>query len=140
MRCCSELAWADEQLLASHALDPLQGTRTAPRDMVNLLRLIWTDQAGPTAACEWVRAVMAQQLTRHGIASGLRSPVWVAAKSGSLVGVVRNEIGVISHPDGRRYAAAVLTRSLPGSDDFAISGAIGTATALAVTALREGGA
>ncbi|MEU6873361.1 serine hydrolase [Streptomyces sp. NPDC046751] len=140
MRCCSELAWADEQLLASHALDPLQGTRTAPRDMVNLLRLIWTDQAGPTAACERVRAVMAQQLTRHGIASGFRSPVWVAAKSGSLVGVVRNEIGVISHPDGRRYAPAVFTRSLPGSDDFAISGAIGTATALAATALREGGA
>lgn len=54
--------------------------------------------------------------------------------------MVRNEIGVISHPDGRRYAAAIFTRSLPGSDDFAIIGAIGTATALAVTALREGGA
>ncbi|WP_386419732.1 serine hydrolase [Streptomyces pulveraceus] len=108
------------------------------RDMANLLRSIWTDQAGPAAACERVRAVMAKQLTRHRITSGFRSPIRVAAKSGSLVGVVRNEIGVISHPDGRRYAAAVFTRSLPGSDDVAISGAIGTATALAVTALREG--
>lgn len=94
-----ELARADEQLFASRALDPLQGTRTTPRDMADLVRLIWTDQAGPVAACERVRAVMARQLTRHRIASGFRSPVRVAAKSGSLVGVVRNEIGVISYPD-----------------------------------------
>ncbi|MFI6951336.1 serine hydrolase [Streptomyces sp. NPDC050422] len=133
------LARADEQLLASRALDPLQGTRTTPRDMANLLRLIWTDQAGPAAACERVRTVMAKQLTRHRIASGFRLPVRVAVKSGSLVGVVRNEIGVISHPDGRRYAAAVFTRSPPGSDDVAISSAIGAATALAVAALREDG-
>ncbi|MES9508788.1 serine hydrolase [Streptomyces sp. NPDC000609] len=107
--------------------------------MADVLRLIWTDRAGPVAACERGRAVMAKQLTRHRIASGFRSPVRVAAKSGSLVGVVRNEIGVISCPDGRRYAAAVFTRALPGSDDASISGAIGTATALAITALREEG-
>ncbi|MFE9454161.1 serine hydrolase [Streptomyces sp. NPDC006739] len=133
----NEMAQADEKLLASRALDPLQGTRTTPRDMVDLLRLIWTDQAAPAAACERVRAAMARQLTRHRIASGFRLPVRVAAKSGSLVGVIRNEIGVISYPDGRRYAAAVFTRSLPGSDDAAISRAIGAATAQAVTALRH---
>jgi len=88
-------------------------------------------------ACERVRAVMARQLTRHRIASGFRFPVQVAAKSGSLAGVIRNEIGVISCPDGCRYAAAVFTRSRPGSDDLAISGAIGTATARAVAALRK---
>ncbi|MGC5397661.1 serine hydrolase [Streptomyces sp. DT20] len=121
-------------------MDPSQGTRTTPRDMVDLLRLIWTDQAGPAAACERVRAVMARQLTRHRIASGFRLPVRVAAKSGSLVGVIRNEIGVISCPDGRRYAAAVFTRSRPGSDDAAISRAIGTVAARAVAALQETGA
>ncbi|MGW2635381.1 serine hydrolase [Streptomyces sp. NPDC001348] len=135
-----ELAQADERLLASRALDPSQGTRTTPRDMVELLRLIWTDQAGPAAACERVRAVMTRQLTRHRIASGFRLPVRVAAKSGSLVGVIRNEVGVISCPDGSRYVAAVFTRSQPGSDDAAISRAIGTATARAVTALRDAGA
>jgi beta-lactamase class A len=135
-----EMAQADERLLASRALDPSQGTRTTPRDMVRLLRLIWTDQAGPAATCERVRASMARQLTRHRIASGFRLPVRVAAKSGSLVGVIRNEIGVISYPDGRRYAAAVFTRSRPGSDDAAISRAIGAVTAQAVTALREAGA
>uniref|UniRef100_A0AAU2VYJ0 Class A beta-lactamase-related serine hydrolase n=1 Tax=Streptomyces sp. NBC_00008 TaxID=2903610 RepID=A0AAU2VYJ0_9ACTN len=135
-----EMARADERLLVSRALDPSQGTRTTPRDMVDLLRLIWTDRAGPAAACERVRAVMTRQLTRHRIASGFRLPVRVAAKSGSLVGVIRNEIGVISCPDGRRYAAAVFTRSRPGSDDAAISRAIGTVAARAVTALQELGA
>ncbi|MFE2952259.1 serine hydrolase, partial [Embleya sp. NPDC059267] len=42
-----EAARADERLLACRALDPLRGTRTTPRDMVDLLRLIWTDRAAP---------------------------------------------------------------------------------------------
>jgi len=134
-----ELARAGRQLLDSRALDPARGTRTTARDMVSLLRLIWTGRAGPAAACERVRAVMARQLTRHRIASGFRLPVQVAAKSGTLAGVIRNEIGVISYPDGCRYAAAVFTRSRPGSDDLAISGAVGAATARAVAALRKEG-
>jgi beta-lactamase class A len=80
---------------------------------------------------------MARQLTRHRIASGFRPPVRLAATSGGLAGVVRNEVGVISYPDGRRYAAAVFTRSRPGSDDAAINAAIGAAAARAVAALRE---
>ncbi len=48
-----------------------------------------------------------------------------------------NEVGVISYPNGRRYAAAVFTRSRPGSDDAAINAAIGAAAARAVAALRE---
>ncbi|WAL75361.1 class A beta-lactamase-related serine hydrolase [Kitasatospora sp. YST-16] len=134
-----ELARADEQLPSARALDPARGTRTTPRDMADLLRLIWTDRAGPAAACGRVRDVMARQLTRHRIAGGFRPPVRVAAKSGSLLGVVRNEIGVVSYPDGRRYAAAVFTRSRPGADEAAISRAIGAATARAVTTLREAG-
>lgn len=131
-----EAARADERVLASRALDPARGTRTTARDMVDLLQLIWTDQAGPAAACARVRTVMGRQLTRHRIASGFRRPVRVAAKSGSLLGVVRNEIGVVSYPDGRRYAAAVFTRSPLGSDDAGINRAIGAAAARAVAALR----
>ena len=132
-----ESADADQRLLAACALDPARGTRTTARDMVCLLRLIWTGQAGPATACNRVKALMTRQLTRHRIASAFRPPVKVAAKSGSLLGIVRNEIGVISYPDGRQYAAAVFTRSPPGSDDAAISHAIGAATAQAVTALRQ---
>ncbi|MFE3204728.1 serine hydrolase [Embleya sp. NPDC059237] len=83
-----------------------RGTRTTARDMVDLLELIWTDHAEPAAACARVRAVMARQLTRRRIASTFRSPVRVAAKSGSLLGVIRNEVGVISYPDGGRHGAA----------------------------------
>lgn len=43
---------------------------------------------------------------------------------------------MISYPDGQQYAAAVFTRSQPGSDDVTINRAIGTAAAYAVTALR----
>ncbi|MCX4744324.1 class A beta-lactamase-related serine hydrolase [Kitasatospora sp. NBC_01287] len=151
----AEMARADELLLSARALDPERGTRSTPREMAELLRLIWTDQAGPAAACARVRTVLGHQLTRHRLASGFRRPVRVAAKSGSLVGVVRNEIGVISypehpehpdhpehpeHPGGRHYAAAVFTRSRPGSDDSAISAAIGAAAARAVEALRAAAA
>ncbi|OKJ05615.1 serine hydrolase [Kitasatospora sp. CB01950] len=132
-----QLARADGKLPTARAMDPARGTRTTPRDMAELLRLIWTDGAGPAAACARVRKVMASQLTRHRIASGFRPPVRVAAKSGSLLGVVRNEIGVVSFPDGRQYAAAVLTRSPLGSDDAAINRAIGEAARQAVAALRE---
>jgi beta-lactamase class A len=104
--------------------------------MVRLMELLWSDGAGPADACARVRGVLARQLTRHRIASGFRPPVRVAAKSGSLMGVVRNEAGVITFPDQRRYAAAVFTRTRPGADDLAVSRAIGTATARAVAALR----
>lgn len=131
-----EAAEADRRLVASPTLDPAQGTHTTARDMVRLLRLIWTDQAGPAAACDRVRAVMYRQLTRHRIASAFRPPVRVAAKTGSLLGLIRNEIGVISYPDGQHYAAAVFTRSRPGADDPAINRAIGTAAAHAVATVR----
>ncbi|MFJ5228980.1 serine hydrolase [Kitasatospora sp. NPDC088391] len=131
-----ELADADGRLFTGRALDPLRSTRTTARDMAELLDAIWTDRAGPPAACARMRTMMGRQLTRHRLAAGFRPPVRVAAKSGSLVGVVRNEVGVVTHPDGRRYAAAVFTRSRPGSDDAAINRAIGTAASRAVALLR----
>ena len=84
--------------------------------MVQLLAAIWDDRAGPPEACARVRHLMAQQLTRHRLASGFAAGVKVAAKSGGLAGMVRNEVGVITYPDGSRYAAAVFTRTRPGAD------------------------
>jgi len=132
-----ESARADTILPTAAAFDPARGTRTSPRDMVSLLRQIWDGSAGPAEACARVRAVMAKQLTRNRLASAFRPPVRVAAKSGSLMGIVRNEIGVVTYPDGHRYAAAVFTRSRPGADDGAISAAIGAAAARAVAVLRS---
>jgi beta-lactamase class A len=126
----------DERLPGCRALDPTRGTRTSARDMVVLLEAIWGDRDLPATACARVRAAMARQLTRHRIASAFRPPVQVAAKSGSLLGVVRNEVGVVAFPDGAHYAVAVFTRSRSGADDPAISRAIGEVSARAVAALR----
>jgi len=115
------------------ALVPERTTRTTPRDMATLLRLIWSDQAGPAPACARVRQLMGQQLTRHRLAAAFPPPARVAAKSGGLVGVVRNEVGVITLPGGRSYAAAVFTQARqPGQNDAAINAVIGTAAAAAI--------
>jgi beta-lactamase class A len=97
------------------ALDPTRGWSTTATDTVRLLRAIWTDTAAHPAACAAVRQGMAGQLTRHRIASGFGPDVTVAAKSGGLMGLVRNEAGVVNLPDGRRYAVAVFTRSTPAT-------------------------
>jgi beta-lactamase class A len=62
----------------------------------------------------------------------------VAAKSGSLGGVIRNEVGVIELPNGCRYAAAVFTRALdPWSNENEINTAIGLSVARVIEQLRE---
>jgi beta-lactamase class A len=104
--------------------------------MATLLRLIWSDQAGPPSAGKRIRQLMSQQLTRHRLAAAFPPPARVAAKSGSLVGVVRNEIGVIEYPDGRGYAVAVCCRAhQPWQRDAAINAAIGAAAAAAISVL-----
>jgi beta-lactamase class A len=126
------------RLMAADALVPERTTRTTPRDMAILLRLIWTDQAGPPPACRRVRELMGQQLTKHRLAASFPPPARVFAKSGSLVGVVRNEIGVIEYPDGPGYAAAVFARARrPWRGDAAINAAIGATAAAAVGMLRS---
>ena len=95
------------------ALDPARGSRTTPRETVELLRGIWKNEAGPPAACARVRSLMAQQLTRQRIASGFGTGFTVAAKSGGLLGIVRNEAGVVTTPGGACYAVAIFTRSDP---------------------------
>lgn len=105
--------------------------------MATLLRLIWTNQAGPPEACQRVRKLMGQQLTKHRLAAAFRPPATVAAKSGSLVGVVRNEVGVIEYPDGRAYCAGVLARShQPWEHTAAINAVIGAAAATAIEQLE----
>jgi beta-lactamase class A len=122
----------------ARALDPLQTNRTTSRDMTRLLSLIWTDQAGPPAACAEVRRIMALQVWPHRLSSGFPDGVSVAGKTGTLPGI-RNEAGVVTYPDGEQYAVAVFTvaRSLAAQQP-AIDAAIGTAARLAVDALRDG--
>jgi beta-lactamase class A len=83
---------------------------------------------------------MAAQVTRHRLAAAFPADVTVSAKSGSLLGVVRNEIGVAEYPDGARYAIAVFTRAAePFRDENGINVAIGRAAARAVASLHTPG-
>ncbi|HEV7963655.1 MAG TPA: serine hydrolase [Actinoplanes sp.] len=132
------VAGLQRRLATVNAFVPEQTTRTTARDMTALLRLIWRDEAGPAQACAQVRRLMAAQVTRHRLAAGFPAEVRVSAKSGSLLGVVRNEIGVLEYPDGARYAAAVFTRAdEPHRNDSEINAAIGTAAARGVRLLRD---
>lgn len=115
------------RLAVSSALDPTRGSRTTPAEMVHLLQAIWTDQAGPASACALIRALMREQLTRHRIAAGFDSRYTVAAKSGGLMGIVRNEVGVVSDPVGHSFVIAIFTRQdlQASSEPAAIDAAIG---------------
>ncbi len=101
---------ARRAVAASSALDPRRGSRTTPAEMVRLLQALWTDAAAPSPVCARLRRLMGQQLTSHRIASGFAPGFAVAAKSGGLMGIVRNEVGVVTDPDGAAYAIAVFTR------------------------------
>ena len=95
---------------SSAALDPSRGSRTTAFETVSLLQAIWTDRAGDPGACQTVRRCMESQLTRNRIASGFDASVKVAAKSGALLRVVRNEAAVVELPGGPTIAIAVFTR------------------------------
>ncbi|RNI21669.1 serine hydrolase [Flexivirga caeni] len=123
----------------SAALDPGRGWRTTPAEMVALLRSVWRDEAAAPDVCARVRSLLGRQLTRNRIASGF-GPGWaVAAKSGGLLGVVRNEVGVITAPDGESFAVAIFTRRQPDAtpDPARTDAAIGRLARELVESLRR---
>ncbi len=112
----------------STPMNPLRGTSTTAGESVQLLRGIWLGQAAAARACARIRDVMARQLSQQRIASGFAPPDTVAAKSGALLGIARNEVGVVTYPDGAAYAVAVFTRtcsdrSAPAAEVDALIGA-----------------
>jgi beta-lactamase class A len=117
------------------ALDPAATTSSPAREVTHLLSSIWRDEAGPAAACAMVRGLMQRQACWHRLAAAFDDDVAVAAKSGTLLNV-RNEAGVITYPDGRRYAVAVLTAGASGLRRPDVDRVIGRAARLAVDALR----
>lgn len=134
--------WArlDEPSVAARmrALDPARTDRATPREMTRLLGLIWRDEAAPPDACAAMRRLLGLQVWPHRLASGFPyDDVVVSGKTGTLP-TIRNEIGTVEYPDGRRYAVAVFTRSLlPTPVHPQADAVIGTAARLAVESLRE---
>jgi beta-lactamase class A len=116
-------------------VDPARTTAGTPRDMTRLLALIWRDEAGPAEACGQVRRLMSRQACPHRLAVAFDEDVTVAAKSGTVLGV-RNEIGMVTYPDQRRYAVAVFTTGAAGLRRPAVDAAIGWAARHAVELIR----
>lgn len=129
-----------ESIARLRALDPERTNRTTPRDCTALLTRVWRDEAAPADACEGIRRVLGLQVWPHRLRSGFPAQVKVSGKTGTLPGI-RNEVGVVSYPDGGTYAVAVFTRatSLEGVQP-PVDGSIGTAARAAVEYLRNRGA
>jgi beta-lactamase class A len=118
------------------ALDPLQTSRTTPRDATRLLSAVWSDAAASSGACAMLRRVMAQQVTRR-LAPAVLEGGTLAAKSGALFGRVRNEIALITDPDGESYSVAVFTRAhRPFVGTVNINAAMASAVTFALDELR----
>ncbi|MEU7764949.1 serine hydrolase [Nocardia sp. NPDC049190] len=127
-----------EEVLCTRALDPARTTASTPREMVRLLTMIGQDRAGAPEACRWVRDLMSQQVNWHRLAAAFPPQVRVWAKSGTLPGV-RNEIGVVEYPDGKRYAVAVFTRAATLAQRLpAVDRAVGAAAAHAIDRIAHG--
>lgn len=106
------LTAADSERIARFSVcTPLETNRTTPRDAANLLRLLWNDQAGTPEACAEARRILGLQIWPHRLRSGFPSDeIQVSGKTGTI-GIVRNEIGMVEFPDGRRHAISVFVRT-----------------------------
>ena len=118
-------------------LDPAATSHTTPRDITDLLTLIWTDRAGSPDVCAEVRQTLATQVWPHRLAAGFpEDGVVTSGKTGTLPRL-RNEVGVVEYADGGRYAVSVFTRSASASRKNAPADAvIGAAARAAVEELR----
>ncbi|MFF9760846.1 MULTISPECIES: serine hydrolase [Streptomyces] len=132
-------ALPDERKRRLAVLDPRHTTASTPREITRLLRLVWTDAAGPPEACALVRDLMGRQVFRHRLVSGFPDDVVVAAKTGTLPGL-HMEAGVARYPDGACYAIAVFARTHDLTASRAtVDAAIGRAAGIAAAFLRGGG-
>lgn len=128
--------WDPEVLASARSMQPDKTSSTTPAEMTQLLAMIWRDEAGPPDACAEARRIMALQVWPHRLRSGFPGGVRIAAKTGTLPGA-RNEAGVVTYPDGDRYAVGVFTRAHTLDDPLpAVDAAIGQAARVAVEHLR----
>lgn len=100
-----------ERVARFAACTPEKTNRTTPREMSRLLGMIWRDEAAEPQACAEARRILGLQVWPHRLSSGFPSDeIKVSGKTGTI-GVVRNEVGVVEYPDGKRYAASVFLRT-----------------------------
>lgn len=127
----------DRLEFGSGELDSAHACRATAAGATRMLELIWTDRAASAEACAALRDLMLRQVWAHRLASGFpAADIEVAGKTGTA-GDHRHEIGMISYPDGRRYAVAVFSRMVQEKPHHRWDWAIGESARLAVNALRR---
>ncbi|MDA1009848.1 MAG: class A beta-lactamase [Chloroflexi bacterium] len=91
------------------ATDP-RDTAT-PRDMVALLRKIWTDDGLSAESAALLRDIMLRCQTGAGRIRGMLPPHVVVANKTGTIGGTLNDVGVIQLPDGSHVAVAVFIKA-----------------------------
>lgn len=130
-------SWDARLIDGSSAFDAKRTNRSTPREMTSLLRAIWNGSAASREACDAVRRAMSRQVSSR-LGRRLPDGAAIAAKTGSLTGRIRNEVGVITHADGREFAVAVFTRArAPFVHVAEIEDQMGKGAAAAISALRQ---
>jgi len=127
-----------EVLASSRVLNGFTGNTTTPHDMTSLLRQVWRDEAGSPAACAEVRRIMAMQHAPHRLSTAYGDGPTISGKTGTLVGGITNEVGVIDFGDGDAFAVAVYLRKLDLSlRNSGADRAVGAIARLVIDALRR---
>jgi beta-lactamase class A len=127
-----------EELLSWRAMRPLETNSATPRDMTRILKAVVDGTAASAEGCQLVQEILLQQVWPHRLASGFpEDDVLTGGKTGTLPRV-RNEVGVVTYPDGARYAVACFTWAHEGTaKNPGADAAIGRAARVAVDALRS---
>lgn len=85
---------------------------TTPNEMLHLLTLIAENGIEDIGACETVLEIMAQQHYRDMIPRLLPTDWRYAGKTGGL-DQVRNDVGIVTTPEGHRFALALFCQQIP---------------------------
>jgi beta-lactamase class A len=85
---------------------------TTPRDMLSLLGGLVDATIGDAALCEELLGILAEQQLVNNIPRALPDGWRYAGKTGSL-DHVRNDVGVVTDPEGERTLLALFCQSIP---------------------------
>jgi beta-lactamase class A len=85
---------------------------TTPREMLRLLTELYAGRTGTPETSAAMRAILAKQQHRDGIPRLLPAGCLFEGKSGA-VDLVRNDVGLVTLPDGRTFALALFCNGLP---------------------------